>query len=571
MNFLIVLGSRPGDVILDITCGSGTTCVAAAMLDRHYIGIEADADYAAIARARVAAVKKAQSAKSAAAPKPAAKKTTARSGKATSKRSKSSTSRAPRKPAESSAARPADARRSQPSAPGRLTAGELFAGVGGFRLGLGRSGWDTVFSNQWEPGTATQHASECLCPQLRRRGAPQRGHHDAARQGPGRHDHHPRADAALWWHRLVSTIASPSRCPTRRGSRARRVSSGGRSSGSWSIAVPRSCCWRTWTGCSSHPRKQRGRDFAVIVRSLTDLGYTVEWRVVNAADYGFAQRRRRVFIVATDTRVLPVPRKLDAAALIGRDGVLARALPVAPIEEDALSTFSIDGTLEEVGRCFGAGLKRSPFLDAGFAVGHLVRCCTPTPDYHGPVATLGSVLLDERLVPKRFFIDRNKLPSWRYLKGAKRLNRTRPDGSGYVYTEGAVAFPDAANRASRTLLTSEGSSSASRTTHVVKCGNRRHRRLTPVELERLNGFPDEWTKLRGEGVENSDVRRGFLMGNALVVGLVERIGEVLAADWKARVATAPVPPTVPMPLNSIAQEQAAPYGTYTPVEERRAA
>ena len=228
--------------------------------------------------------------------------------------------------------------------------------------------------------------------------------------------------------------------------------------------------------------------------------------------------------------------------------MLARALPVEPIDEDALSTFSIDGTLEEVGRCFGAGLKRSPFLDAGLALGHLVRCCTPTPDYHGPVATLGSVLLDERLVPKRFFIDRNKLPSWRYLKGAKRLNRTRPDGSGYVYTEGAVAFPDAANRSSRTLLTSEGSSSASRTTHVVKCGNRRHRRLTPVELERLNGFPDEWTKLRGEGVENSDVRRGFLMGNALVVGLVERIGEVLAADWKAHVAAAPAAPTAPTPL-----------------------
>ena len=532
-----MLGSRLGDVVLDPYAGSGTTLVAAASpWAAASSASSATKDYVEVARARVAAAA------------------------------------APRRPVDprSTASGPKDPRKSQPTAPGRLTAGELFAGVGGFRLGLGRSGWDTVFSNQWEPGTATQHASECYV-------------HNFGDEG-----HHNEDITTLLDRGLDDTTVIPELT----------LLCGGFPCVDYSVAKPLSQSkglqgekgqlWWQVHRLLEHrrpplvllenvdrllksPAQQRGRDFAVIVRSLTDLGYTVEWRVVNAADYGFAQRRRRVFIVATDTKVLPTSAMLDAAALIGRSGVLARALPVEPIDEDALSTFSIDGTLEEVGRCFGAGLKRSPFLDAGFAVGHLVRCCTPTPDYHGPLATLGSVLLDERLVPKRFFIGRNKLPSWRYLKGAKRLNRTRPDGSGYIYTEGAVAFPDAANRASRTLLTSEGSSSASRTTHVVRCGNRRHRRLTPVELERLNGFPDEWTKLQGEGVENSDVRRGFLMGNALVVGLVERIGEVLAADWKARVATAPVPPTVPMPLNSIAQEQAAPYGTYTPVEERRAA
>jgi len=47
------------------------------------------------------------------------------------------------------------------------------------------------------------------------------------------------------------------------------------------------------------------------------------------------------------------------------------------------------------------------------------------------------------------------------------------------------------------------------------------RRLTPIELERLNMFPDNHT----EGV--SDSRRAFLMGNALVVGVVERLGTAL--------------------------------------------
>lgn len=44
------------------------------------------------------------------------------------------------------------------------------------------------------------------------------------------------------------------------------------------------------------PSRQRGRDFAVMLSTLNELGYSVEWRVINAADYGNAQRRRRVFI-----------------------------------------------------------------------------------------------------------------------------------------------------------------------------------------------------------------------------------------------------------------------------------
>ena len=47
------------------------------------------------------------------------------------------------------------------------------------------------------------------------------------------------------------------------------------------------------------PSTQRGRDFAVMLKTLGDVGYNIEWRVVNAADYGFPQRRIRVFIVAT--------------------------------------------------------------------------------------------------------------------------------------------------------------------------------------------------------------------------------------------------------------------------------
>ena len=90
-----------------------------------------------------------------------------------------------------------------------------------------------------------------------------------------------------------------------------------------------------------------------------------------------------------------------------------------------------------------------------------------------------------------------------------------------------MAFPDLLTNPSRTILTGEGGTTPSRFKHIIKIGDR-YRRLTPVELERLNGFPDNWTKFDDQGKELSDARRAFFMGNALVVGLIERVGKVLA-------------------------------------------
>jgi len=83
-----------------------------------------------------------------------------------------------------------------------------------------------------------------------------------------------------------------------------------------------------------------------------------------------------------------------------------------------------------------------------------------------------------------------------------------------------MSFPDSLDKPARTIITGEGGASASRFKHVV-CVNGRYRRLTPVELERANMFPDNHTT----GV--SDTKRAFLMGNALVVGIVERLGKTL--------------------------------------------
>lgn len=138
--------------------------------------------------------------------------------------------------------------------------------------------------------------------------------------------------------------------------------------------------------------------------------------------------------------------------------------------------------------------------------------------------TLGEILLPDSDVPKEFFIPKDQLERWTYLKGSKKELRNGTDGFTYYYNEGPVAFPDPLGQPSRTVLTGEGGSSPSRFKHVVKQSRRGYRRLTPIELERLNGFPDGWTD-----TGMSDVKRAFMMGNALVVGLVHRIGKELGA------------------------------------------
>jgi DNA (cytosine-5)-methyltransferase 1 len=223
----------------------------------------------------------------------------------------------------------------------------------------------------------------------------------------------------------------------------------------------------------------------------------------------------------------------DRSEWLVRDGVLARALPlVAPGSfEPALRLDSyistprndIQDELAEISESFGSGDKRSRFLNGGVMWKGEVWTVAAEPVRERSVP-LGEVLLPDSEVPKEFFISKDQLDRWTYLKGSKKELRNGQDGFTYFYNEGPVAFPEPLDQPSRTVLTGEGGSSPSRFKHVVKQSRRGHRRLTPVELERLNGFPDGWTD---SGM--SDVKRAFMMGNALVVGVVQRIGTALVS------------------------------------------
>ena len=266
------------------------------------------------------------------------------------------------------------------------------------------------------------------------------------------------------------------------------------------------------------PAAQRGRDFAIILASLSDLGYVVEWRVINAAEYGMPQRRKRTYMFAYKNNTQLAKAFTNAKDWLIRDGFMADAFKVKNIDQQPVS-FRIEGSLPEVSETFNKGKLLSPFKNSGIMIDRVVYTMTTESDYSGPFVTLGDLILPDSDVPNEFFIQEADLPKWKYVKGGKcekRINKAT--GYEYNYSEGAMAFPDSIEKPSRTIITGEGGAAPSRFKHVILTKSGKYRRLTPVELERLNMFPDNHT------LGASDMRRAFLMGNALVTGIVERLG-----------------------------------------------
>jgi len=395
---------------------------------------------------------------------------------------------------------------------------ELFAGVGGFRLGLERAGWQVIWSNQWEPTTKAQHASSCYI----------------ANFGDGNHsstDIHLAVVDHLKKKRTIPNsdlIVGGFPCQDYSVAKSLRTSVGleGKKGILWwqihklvESQKPKFVFLENVDRLLKSPSGQRGRDFAVMLRTLGDLGYQIEWRVVNAAEYGFPQRRIRVFIVAT--RLDLVDGSIEPLRTITKNGILAKSLPV--VSSDDLLEDELNPDAADISQNFNKRGLNSPFKNAGVYRGGRYWTIRVEPRSRKRPKMLGDILLPNEDVPKEFWIDASSLEKWRQLKGAKRIERVSKSGHSYVYAEGSMAFPDSLVRPSRTILTAEGGATPSRFKHIVKIG-RRYRRLTPIELERLNGFPDNWTKFDENGQTISDARRAFFMGNALVVGLVERVG-----------------------------------------------
>lgn len=408
---------------------------------------------------------------------------------------------------------------------------ELFAGVGGFRLALdgynddardwhlpAGGNYETVWANQWEPpGTATkQFAADCY---RKRFGENSVVNEDIEKVL----DMVENGKAKIPAHDMVV-----GGFPCQDYSVARPLSQASGIEGKkgvlwWQIyrflflCSPKYALFENVDRLLKSPASQRGRDFAIMLACLNERGYSVEWRVVNAADYGAPQRRRRVYIFAQKDA-----ETWDLKERVLRNGVMAVALPVvpSPIKQ---SEFRIEGEPYEISENFGKSLKASPFFKAGAMQNGEIFTAEVAPNYDGPFDTLGDVLVDDSEVPESYYIDADKLERWEYFKGGKKEERTHASGFTYMYSEGGMAFPDPVDKPARTILTSEGGSGASRTKHAVRAKNGRIRRLVPDELDQLQTFPKGWTNT---GMTNG--RRAFCMGNALVVSVVHRIAKEVA-------------------------------------------
>ncbi len=398
---------------------------------------------------------------------------------------------------------------------------ELFAGVGGFRLGLERSGWQTVWANQWEPSTRTQHAFDCYVRHFGETGAVCEDLHEVMNEAES-------GGRIIPDHEL---LVGGFPCQDYSVAKTLNQAAGivGKKGVLWweiyrllMMKRPRYLFLENVDRLLKSPTQQRGRDFGVMLVTLANLGYEVEWRVVNAADYGFPQKRRRVLLIG---RLAGATSKDPNDSIYG--GPLARALPVeaGPVLS-ASPTFMIDGTPAEVSETFGATKGVSPFRNAGYMSQRRVWTLDLDPAWDGPFTTLGDILEPVGEVPDQYFVTEADLPRWQYLKGAKREQRLhKGSGTPYFYVEGPIPYPDRTDWPARTILTGEGGRTPSRFKHLVQIEDGRYRRLTSRELERLNGFDDDWTDT---GMPEG--RRAFMMGNALVVGLIERVGVELMRE-----------------------------------------
>lgn len=392
---------------------------------------------------------------------------------------------------------------------------ELFAGVGGFRLGFDRlqSGWNTVWFSQWEPGAKTQWAHDCYVqhfgdsPDLK--GEYHTGEDISTINKENIPDHtllvggFPCQD-----YSVAHTLASSQGIEGKKGVLW------------WQIREvliakqPPFCIFENVDRLLKSPAKQRGRDFGVILACLNEQGYSVEWRVVNAATYGAAQRRRRTFIFAykNSTAYAQSVNSISIDDIFLSEGFMAKSFPVISI--DKVTETTIGNDIVDVSDNFAFDFRAAGYMKDG----HIFTVDVEEKE-EKPIL-LGDIL--QRDVDEKLFItDENRMAKWVYLKGAKKIPRKAANGHEYIFSEGPVAFPDPWDRPGRTMLTSE--STLNRSSHVVCDPTKgKLRILSPIECERLQGFDDDWTN---SGMP--DRMRYFCMGNALVVPMISRMGLVL--------------------------------------------
>lgn len=386
---------------------------------------------------------------------------------------------------------------------------ELFAGVGGFRVGFERNSkeWKTVWFSQWEPGAAHQWAHDCYVKHF------------------GDIDKNTGIDIAQVDKKLIpdhSVLVGGFPCQDYSVARGLTSNKGieGKKGVLWwqirEILIEKESPFVLLENVDrllKSPAEQRGRDFGIMLACFAELGYSVEWRVINAAEYGAAQRRRRTFIFAYKNTTAYYNRMKDCAGaeILVESGLMVRAFPLSGYSSLKTTTFDYRD-IKNVSDTF-----QFDFENAGFMQDGVIQTVKVTSAEETPIP-LRQIL--ESNADESYYVE-DKREKWESLKGAKRINRQAKNGYNYIFSEGPIAFPDKLDAPARTMLTSEGT--VNRSSHVIRDPQtNRLRILTPIEAERIQGFDDNWTNT------GMTLRmRYFCMGNSLVVSMITRMAAVL--------------------------------------------
>lgn len=393
---------------------------------------------------------------------------------------------------------------------------ELFAGVGGFRIGLSNASglFQFIWANQWEPLSGKQYAFECYT------------HHF------GVSENHVCKDIRLVKSNIPEHDLLVGGFPCQDYSIANKNAKGieGEKGALWwdilsiiNDKKPKYILLENVDRLIKSPSKQEGRDFSVILRSLSDAGYAVEWRIINASDYGQAQRRIRTFIFAYHQQTKLYIDLVSEAKSTGlkrlhqqviQKGIFAKSFQIRNFNKSYLWTSISSKEYETLNDVFKTATIQ--FRNAGIMIEGKLYSIDVVPKTIEP-KTIRDILMGSE-VDKHYYVKDFELKKWLYEKNSKNEVRYNCDGSNYFFREGRLSFPDSVDKPSRTILTSEGQ--LKRTSHVILDPKTHELRvLTPLECERLNGFPDQWT-----ATGMPEKARYFCMGNALVVPLVTRIG-----------------------------------------------
>lgn len=405
---------------------------------------------------------------------------------------------------------------------------ELFAGVGGFRCGFNdvsfdgenvieQDNWDFIWANQWEPSTKTQAAFDCYCERF------------------GESENHVCEDIGKIDKSIIPDhTVLVGGFPCQDYSVARSLSNEKGIEGKkgvlwWEIAEiletkrPPFVLLENVDRLLRSPSSQRGRDFGIMLRTFLDNGYAVEWRVINAAEYGFPQKRRRVFIFAyhNSTNYYKNMSEFSAEKLVYCEGIFSSNFPIKDVKLAEGDTIISSDKFEDV--VYINDEFDFHFFNAGCMVDGVINTYKVEPNYDGKITTLGDVLQSD--YDEKYVIPQDRLEKWKYLKGSKKIERKKPNGEIYCYSEGKIAFPEHLDVPARTMLTSEGTTN--RSSHIIGVDEEKdfYRILTPVETERIQMFPDNWTNIESKSM--TERRRYFMMGNALVVGIVNKLGHYL--------------------------------------------